>query len=293
MAACAGGGFDEAAHHRQLEERLHQPPPQGVRWTLQRVQGCFHWLAAYSLSGVSRLLRAWRFGVRQARVQQFSPDAQYDQKVAHLLACLAQVALAPDQCTLLFLDEMGYTAWPEPGLQWAPLAPASPPVAYKQLPVAAAAAAAAATATAAAAATPNNNRQWRVVDDYMVGRQQLIRFYGHLARQYQGYRRLFVVQDNWSVHRHDDVQAALAKWPQMEIVGLPTYAPWLNPIEKLWRWLRQDVLKLHRMAGDFLGLRQQVRDFLGSFAQGWQKLLRYVGLQGEGLLARALSHYST
>ncbi|MBE2197018.1 MAG: transposase, partial [Anaerolinea sp.] len=31
---------------------------------------------------------------------------------------------------------------------------------------------------------------------------------------------------------------------------LPTYASWLNPIEKLWRWLRADVLYNHDLAHD-------------------------------------------
>jgi transposase len=290
MAAVAGGGFDEALHRRQLEARLHQPPPEGVRWTLSRVQACFDWLAGYSPGGVSRLLHAWHWGVRQAQVQHFSPDPEYAAKVEQLLHCLEQVAAAPQHVALLFLDERGYTAWPEPGLQWAPLAPAAPPMAYKHL----------------ATAMPSNNRQWRVVgalnawngqvdflDDYKVGRKQLIRFYAQLVQRYQHYQRLVVVQDNWSVHRHEDVQHALSHWPQLEIVWLPTYAPWLNPIEKLWRWLRQDVLKLHRLADDFAALRQRVRAFFDRFAGGSQTLLHYVGLQGDGLLATALHHYLT
>jgi hypothetical protein len=44
---------------------------------------------------------------------------------------------------------------------------------------------------------------------------------------------------------------ALKAWPQIEPVWLPTSAPWLNPIEKRWRWLGQDVLKLHRLADDW------------------------------------------
>jgi hypothetical protein len=74
----------------------------------------------------------------------------------------------------------------------------------------------------------------------------------------------------------------------VEPVWLPTYAPWLNPIEKLWRWLRQDVLKLHRQASDWPGLRQRVRAFLDQFASGSLALLQYVGLAGEGKLAQAL-----
>ncbi len=59
---------------------------------------------------------------------------------------------------------------------------------------------------------------------------------------------------------------------------LPTYASWANPIEKLWRWLRQDLLHLHRLAGDLAGLRAAVERFLERFAHGSLALLRYVGL---------------
>jgi transposase len=59
---------------------------------------------------------------------------------------------------------------------------------------------------------------------------------------------------------------------------LPTYASWLNPIEKLWRWLKQDVLHLHRLAHDLMKLRQRVLDFLDQFTSGSQPLLHYVGL---------------
>jgi transposase len=96
------------------------------------------------------------------------------------------------------------------------------------------------------------------------------------------------VQDNWSIHRHEDVQIALHSMGRIVPVWLPTYAPWLNPIEKLWRWLRQDVLKLHRLADDWPALRQQVRCFLDQFSAGSHTLLHYIGLHGDGKLAQAL-----
>ncbi len=68
-----------------------------------------------------------------------------------------------------------------------------------------------------------------------------------------------MAQDNWSIHQHRDVLTALSRWPRIEPIWLPTYAPWLNPTHKLWRLKRQDVLKLHRLAGDWPALRQQVR----------------------------------
>lgn len=60
------------------------------------------------------------------------------------------------------------------------------------------------------------------------------------------------------------ITEAIEAYPQVGPVWLPTYTPWLNPIEKLWRWGRQDILKLHRVACDPKGLRQRADSFLNN-----------------------------
>ena len=75
------------------------------------------------------------------------------------------------------------------------------------------------------------------LDAYIIGREKVIRFNRQLATVYPEARLIYVVQDNWSIHHHAEVEAALSDLPQIEPVWLPTYAPWLNPIEKpgtLW-----------------------------------------------------------
>ena len=99
----------------------------------------------------------------------------------------------------------------------------------------------------------------------------------------------YVIQDNWNIHTPPDVLTALTGYPRITPVWLPPYAPWLNPIEKLWRWLRQDVLKLHRWGEDWPQVKQRVHDFLDHFAQGSTALLRYVGLLGKGKLATVIN----
>src|SRR5579859_25012 len=254
------------------------PPPS--RWILRSIRVTFAELADYSLSGVWRVLDRLGLRLRSARVQQYSPDPTYDEKERHLLACLEEAARFPDEVVVLFIDEMGYYRWPVPAHDWAPAAPIAPPVAER------------------AGAT---NRQWRIIaalnaltgrvdyrENYIVGRDQVIRFHDQLARAYPAARRIYLVEDNWSIHQHPDVVAARAVLPRLEPVWLPTYAPWLNPIEKLWRWLRQGVLKMHRLASEWTELRTRVNAFLTQFASGSHALLRYVGLLGEGKLARAL-----
>jgi transposase len=58
---------------------------------------------------------------------------------------------------------------------------------------------------------------------------------------------------------------------------LPTYALWLNPIEKLWRKPKQEVLHLHTLSNDGKALRKS-EVFLDQYRSGSPQLLRYVGL---------------
>ena len=147
-----------------------------------------------------------------------------------------------------------------------------------------------------------NHQQWRTIgalnartgqvnylDGYIVGRQQVIQFYSHLDRAYPEVDLIYVIQDNWNIHTHPDVLTALDDYPRIKPVWLPTYAPWLTPIEKLWRWLRQDVLKMHRWVEDWPRVKQRVHDFLAQFAHGSSALLRSVGLIGKGQLATVIN----
>ena len=254
--------------------------PVPSRWTLRTIRATIDSSRGMALGGAWRALGRCRAGLRSGAVQRYSPGPDYIRRRDHLYGCMGEAAAAPGRIALVFLDEMGYARWPEPARDRAARAPEAPPSADR-------------------ARSPN--RLWRIIgalnaltgrvdflEGYIVGRAKVIEFYEQLNRAYPDAGRLLVVQDNRSIHRHDDVVAALAKWPRIEPAWLPTYAPWLNPIEKLWRWLRQDVLKLHRLAADWASLRGRVNQFLGQFAPGSHALLHYVGLSGQGKLAQAL-----
>jgi len=53
---------------------------------------------------------------------------------------------------------------------------------------------------------------------------------------------IFVAWDNASTHQDDEVEAVLrAAAGRLVLLYLPTYSPWLNPIEMLWRQFRREV----------------------------------------------------
>lgn len=272
-------GPGEAAR-KEMAVTPDGPPPS--RWTLRAIRATFEEVAHYTLSGVWRWLRE-RVGVRlrSAQVQQYSPDPEYSKKEKRLKRCLRKTAREPEHVVTVFLDEMGYSIWPDPAADWTAGPPHAPPEAARQ---------------------KANNGLWRIVgaldassgqvtylDNYIVGRQKIIEMYRRLADTYPAADIIYVVQDNWSIHRHPDVLEALADYPRIKPLWLPTYAPWLNPIEKLWRWLKEDILKLHRLAGNWPTLRKRVHDFLAQFENGSEELLQYTGLAGDGALARALA----
>jgi transposase len=263
------------AARREVRVGVSGPAPS--RWTLRTIRASVDWLMDYTLSGVWRVLQSCELGLHNSCARLFSPDPEYANKVRRLHRCLRAAVRHPDTVVALFLDEFGYQRWPEVAPTWG--------------------------GDAAVAQRAGHNQQWRTIgalnaltgqvhylDGSIVGRQQVIQFYSRLDRAYpKQVELIYVIQDNWNIHTHPDVMSALEEYPRIHPLWLPTYAPWLNPIEKLWRWLRQDILKMHRWVEDWPQVKQRVRDFLDQFAHGSVALLRYVGLQGKGKLARVLN----
>jgi len=53
---------------------------------------------------------------------------------------------------------------------------------------------------------------------------------------------VYIVLDNANTHQDDEVEAVLrGAAGRLVLLYLPTYSPWLNPIEMLWRHFRREV----------------------------------------------------
>lgn len=106
----------------------------------------------------------------------------------------------------------------------------------------------------------------------------LLRFYQQVLDHYPQALLIYLIQDNWPNHKHAQVQEFLAAHPRLQVLFLPTYAPKLNPIEKLWRWVRQTLCHAHPFCDDFRQFKVQLQQSLGDAAQNGPDLLRYCGL---------------
>lgn len=250
-----------------------QPPARyglpGARWRLADLRIAVPALAAYSRSGLSQLVRRLRISRQRGRLHLHSPDLAYQEKVAWITRAHAAAAAAPDRGRLLYGDEVSLYRQPT-------LAPVYAP----------------SGAEPTASLSHRSNTRYRVSGalDALTGQvvwsgravlnvRALCQFLRRLRQVYPAHTTptLLLVWDNWPVHHHPDVLACAATLA-IQLLWLPTYAPWLNPIEKLWRWLKQGRLHHHRLADDWPALKATVNAFLDQFATGSSALLRYVGL---------------
>lgn len=239
-----------------------------TRWRLQDVGRAVAWLKGYSDVGIYKVLKRLGFSRKQARAFVRSPDPEYAAKWGAILQAFVEAIAHPREVMVLLVDELTYYRQPLPAPTYRRRG-RSQPKAYKEHR--------ANTRTRVVAALEVLTGRVLYMQRSKIGKLALPVFYAQLRAAYPTVRTIYVVQDNWPTHKLPEVLQALAD-QHLTPLFFPTYASWLNPIEKLWRWLRQDVLHMHPFANDLDTLRQQVIEFLDQFADGSDPLLHYVGL---------------
>lgn len=256
---------------REVQNILAQPPRRfGVahnRWRLKDLRQVIGWLKDKTLSGVHQILDRLDFSRQQSLPFIRSPDPLFALKRRAIANAFLEALQAPEEVAILFADDLTYYKQPTKA-----------PVYWQR--------------------GPSQKRLWRAPGENVMTRVAAVLdggtgrvFYQQgdkfgiravqeqyrRIRQLYPQRKVYIVRDNWPVHKHPDV-TAVARQQELIPLYLPTYASWLNPVEKLWRWLKQEVLHAHEWAHDLSRLRDAVRRFLDQFASGSDQLLRYVGL---------------
>ena len=237
-----------------------------ARWRLDDLRAAVPALAGHSRSGVSRLLRRLRVRLKRGRLRLHSPDPAYGAKKAAVGRALALARAHPARVSVVYGDEASCYRQPTLADRWYPVG---------QEPTAGLSHRANTRHRVCGSLDAVTGRVTRV-EGSKTGVPELKRFLRDLRDAYPG-RSLFLVGDNWPVRAHPEVRAEAAR-RRIRILWLPTYAPWLNPIEKLWRWLKQDLLHHHAAADRWDELKAGIGRFLDRFVHGSPALLRYVGL---------------
>jgi len=291
-----------AAAHAELQHLCQRDPRvcgvEQTRWTLASLRQACWWLGGLTLAGVHTVLRRARIVWKRARASIRSPDPDYDAKLADVEAAVAAAQAQPGRVIAVYLDEVTVERQPTVAPAYAPTGSSEQARAVRSPK------SNTVTRILGALNALTGGVFHRRAGKITVG--FLVAFYQALCQAYPDAERIYVIQDNWPVHTHPDLLVALepqeTRWPwyhppnwptepspaairrwgdwqlPIQIVPLPTYASWCNPIEKLWRKLRQDVTHLHHWADDLEALRIEIDRFLDQFAKDSLELLRYVGL---------------
>lgn len=256
----------------QVESLLHRSPHdfgiQRARWRLQDVGKVLDWLRGYSDAGIYKALKRLGFSRKRALNFIHSPDVAYRAKWQAILRAYAEAVAHPEQIVMVFLDELTYYRQPSHAPAYHMRGQTQP----HALQVAGYN-----TKTRVVAVLNAVTGQVTYRQRTKIGIEALVAFYAQVRAAYPHAEKIYLVQDNWPVHTLPEAWHAMQAH-QLTPLFLPTYASWLNPIEKLWRWLKQEVLHLHRLAHRWRDLCQQVIDFLDQFSSSSEALLHYVGL---------------
>ena len=102
-------------------------------------------------------------------------------------------------------------------------------------------------------------------ENLMLNGESTIRFLEKIEQAYPPKKRIHLFLDNARYYKNQKVKAFL-KTSKIEVHYLPPYSPNLNPIERLWKWMKQRVLynTYYECFDDF---KEAVVGFLESFSR--------------------------
>lgn len=277
------------------------------RWTLRALRQTLKGFEHYSLSGLWLVLLSLGIRHLRARLYVHSPDKQYEEKLHYLQQAIR--SYDPQQHELYFLDQLTVYLHPSIGYDWSNSSEQQPLArqGYRSNNT---------VRICAALHCFTGQVAWMIRSK--ISLPSLVQFFTDLAQKHPG-KTVFIVLDNWPLHWHPDLRAALQPqqypfqgklpkaWQQLiptkkfvaknlpiQLLYLPTYASWLNPIEKLWRWLKQDIIHNHRLTDDFQALKTRMTDWFANPTFSPQQILQYVGLNAPtGNFAQALKDANT
>jgi transposase len=88
---------------------------------------------------------------------------------------------------------------------------------------------------------------------------------------------IYVAWDNADTHQDDEVEAVVrGAAGRLVLLYLPTYSPWLNPIEMLWRHFRREVTHCE-LFETVAALLAAAREFFDHYNRMPQQVLSIIG----------------
>lgn len=231
----------------ELKSKIYATAAQVIAWVEKQ------WGINYDLSAMHKLLKRLGFSYKKNRLVPSQADPELQRQFVQWLAGLHQHLKPEDR--LYFGDAVHFKHNAEAGFAWSEVGEPH------QIPA-------------------NTGRQrYNVLGAYClqthehlfiltpdnINQAKLIEFLALLRAKHPGCGQIYLLVDNARYHHAQTVQAA-AQQQRIRLDYLPPYSPNLNPIERLWKFVRKKFFK-DRYRETFAKFCAQLQDFFANLDQ--------------------------
>ena len=102
-------------------------------------------------------------------------------------------------------------------------------------------------------------------EDKMLNSESTIGFLQRIERAYPDKKKIYIFSDNARYYKNKSVQNFI-KTSKIDLCFLPSYSPNLNPIERLWKWMKERVM-YNTYYQDFDDFKNAIFGFLESLSR--------------------------
>lgn len=247
------------------------------RWSLALLQQSLAWWADKSLSGLSKLLKRMHVSYKRGRLAVHSPDLQYEVKLARIRQAYQQMQHDPTHVVLLYLDE--HLVGRYPTLARCYSSTGAPGMLARQYAGYNSMLRLVGCLDAATGAVFAKRYGSVTVDNFLT-------FLQRVEEQYPNAEVIYIALDNWSVHVNERVLPALqARQSKIQLLFQPTYAPWTNPMEKVWLRFNEDVSHMHPHWAKWQPWRLRIDDWIAKVRPASEAMVSATGLRSLAYLS--------
>jgi hypothetical protein len=247
------------------------------RWSLALLQQTLAWWADKSLSGLSKLLKRMHVSYKRGRLAVHSPDLHYEVKLARIRQAYQQMQHDPTHVVLLYLDE--HLVGRYPTLARCYSSSGAPGMLARQYAGYNSMLRLVGCLDAATGAVLAKRYGSVTVDNFLT-------FLQRVEEQYPDAEVISIALDNWSVHVNERVLPALqARQSKIQLLFQPTYAPWTNPMEKVWLRFNEDVSHMHPHWAKWQPWRLRIDDWIAKVRPASEAMLSATGVRSLAYLS--------
>jgi len=229
-----------------VQKTTQETPADSTHWSTRSLAAVMQ----VSASSISRIWRAQKLQPHRVKTFKLSNDPLFAEKTAAIVDLYLNspphsvVWSADEQCQLQALTRT------QPSLPCAPGHPATKTHNYKRH----------GTTTLFAAQNVGSGKVIYTFHKQHTN-QEWIQFLTMIEKHSPPDKQIHLIIDNYSAHKHSNVQRWLAEHPRFRIHYTPTSGSWLNQVERVFGEVSRKCLK-HRSAATVEALQQDIAQFL-------------------------------